>query len=739
MDGSRNFLTKTFAQKSGGPRRGGAQIDLLATMRRIRRGGAGGKENEGASPERRQPAGSSPSSTTPGKAAAPALTPRGLTLKKELVNATDGRAEMEMEYMNLLSSIESEKRVADELIESRTRERDGLAKNVEELEAVVKNLRGRVNAERDEHQKEVDRLRSDLEEKTSLLDEKDGQLETAREALKTSAKQKDDDSSSSSSISQQEASLMLKQVEGAMSRLDEETQRFHNEMETLRRQRDEARSKAQHEEEATAQAQSCVADLRAQLAGKDDDIEAFKKALAESQESSVSQQEAALLRVQVDDTMQRLDEETIRFQKEKESLRKQRDEAEKKAQKEEAFFAESQSASADLQARIVVKDREIESLKGTLAKSREYSDSLKAEAKELRQQFEKEADRAENLSQELEAIQMARSLTRTSSPTDIEKTLEREKQHAADREEIDRLNAALADRDSRLCEKDAEIESLQASLRDSIEQSEALVEQVRRLRKRRDDASSETSSREGRQDKEAQDLRAHALESDAKIESLERTAAEANARNGELEAEIEDLRAHLDSASSLTSAADEDRLVAERLAADELRMQLEKKREENQRLRRDLEELCESMKDLASARREEMDEVQSQMSRKSSEVSMKDKEIKILKLTLEEENLKHRNELDRYKAKVRALEPGPEQDSSVEDLRRKNSYLRSQLASQTMEADKLRARVQTLLHAGDSSRVIEVLRSRNETLKQEAAKWKRRYDGLENSIKRVSV
>jgi len=698
-------------------------------MRRIRRG-AGGKENAGPNTEREGP---SPSSSVPGASALPVL-----TLKKELANAKDGRAEMELEYMNLLSSIESEKKVSDELIESRTRERDDLKKSVEELEAMVKNLRCRVNAERDEHLKEVDRFRSELEGTNSLLNEKDCQLKTAQETLNTAvAKQKGESDSSTSSVSQQDAALMLQQVQGAMRRLDEETSRFHKEMETMRRKRDEARAKAQHEEEASTKAWAEVSDLKAQLAGKDKDIESLEKTLATSQESSQSEQDASLLREQAENAPRRLDEETIRFQKEKESLRKQRDEAAKKAQKKEASVAESQSATAGLHSRIIMKDREIESLKSTLSKSKEYSESLKVEAREARERLESESDRADQLTQELEAIQMARSLTRSSPTMDMQTSLERERQHATNREEIDRLNKLVADRDALLVERDAKIETLQSSLKGSIEQSEALVEQVRRIReKQQGDSLSEASSREERQDKEVQEWKARAAESEGKLESLERAAAEAKVCNGELEVELEDLREQL--GSGLGDCVD-DRLLAERIAADELRSQLEKKREENLGLRRDLEELCESMKGLASARREELDEVQSQMSRKSTEMSMKEKEIQILKLSLEEECLKHRSELDLYRAKLCALEPRPEQDSAVEELRRKNSQLRSQLASQAVESDKLRAKVQTLLHAGDSARVVEVLRSRNETLKQEAEKWKRRYNGLENSIKRVSI
>jgi len=857
----------------------------------MRRGAAVGGGKENANPDVVSP---SPSKADSSDAAA--------DLKKELANATAGRAEMELEYMNLLSSIESEKRAADELLERRTKERDLLKGEVEELEAVVKNLKGRVDGERDDRRMEVERLREEMDRTAALLDEKGGQLRAAQKALKAATENKD-----GSSASKQETALLLQQVKGAMSRLDEETARFQKESKELQRQRDEARKKAQHEEEAAAQSRSAVADLEAQMAKKENDIAALQVAVAKSHESSVSQQEAAVLRKQVEaamkqldtettrfqkekeslrikmdeadkssersraevsslctqietknnaikelqkslsmtkessvsqqevdvlreqvegavrrldeetagfqkekedlhkqrdyaersaarseaeasdlraqisekdkkiedletalaesnkssvslaeaavlrdqveDAMKRLDEESIRFQKEKESLCKQRDDAKKSAQKEEAVLAESQSVTADLQARIVVKDREIESLKGTLAKSREYSDALKAETKELSRKLEVESERAEDMSQELEAIHTVRSLSRA-PPPNIEQTLERERQHAADREEIDRLNALIAERDGQVGERDAEVEALQQSLRDSIEQSEILMGEVRRLQEERrseEDSNSpppsvaETKGSESSRE-EMRELRARWLESEAMLESMERSAAEANARNGELEAEVEELRAQLAAeASRALSSEDGDLIKEERAKADKLRLQVEKKREENMQLKSDLEDLCESMKDLASARREEMDEVQSQISRRSHEVEKKEKEIELLKVTLKEQRLTFRNELDMYKARVRSLEPSPEQESTIVDLRRANSHLQSQLASQTVEADKLRARVHTLLHSGDSSRVVEVLRSRNEALKQEAARWRRKYDGLENSIKRVSV
>ena len=63
------------------------------------------------------------------------------TLRRKLRDITNGRAEMEREYMNLLSSVENEKRTMAELLRARERERDSLNGTVSSLKAEVKDLR----------------------------------------------------------------------------------------------------------------------------------------------------------------------------------------------------------------------------------------------------------------------------------------------------------------------------------------------------------------------------------------------------------------------------------------------------------------------------------------------------------------------------------------------------------------------------------------------------------------------
>lgn len=123
--------------------------------------------------------------------------PAYLSLKKRLADVTSGKAEMEVEYMNIIAKLENEKREAVEALEAQVKESDNAIailkqrshsseENATLHQAEMDALRKKLERSAAAHQTEISRLQRELSLKDAQVEEKRKETEVMRGTLRDS-------------------------------------------------------------------------------------------------------------------------------------------------------------------------------------------------------------------------------------------------------------------------------------------------------------------------------------------------------------------------------------------------------------------------------------------------------------------------------------------------------------------------------------------------------------------------
>ena len=180
-------------------------------------------------------------------------------------------------------------------------------------------------------------------------------------------------------------------------------------------------------------------------------------------------------------------------------------------------------------------------------------------------------------------------------------------------------------------------------------------------------------------------------------------------------------------------------LASKNAAVDSMDQALAEKQGLIDRLSTEKEQLVLSMNDMTASRRDEIDELQNELMEMSTRAANQAREIQTLKMQLEDG--KHRKEeMERLRKRVRELSEQvanhgasagskPEEDQTVE-LEVENSKLRQMLRDATLSLKVAEEKIRDMGSANSSSKAMQVLRDRNVTLKFEVEKLTKKLKRL---------
>jgi chromosome segregation ATPase len=287
------------------------------------------------------------------------------------------------------------------------------------------------------------------------------------------------------------------------------------------------------------------------------------------------------------------------------------------------------------------------------------------------------------------------------------KVEEFERTHAADKDEISRLQRQVTTMEKQLEEGLYGLENLKANVsnREPVEEA------------------SENVPRENH----------HLL--DPQINKLQEELTSLRLSESEKEHKLQLLVKAMESMEADTETI----LASKNAAVDGMEQALAEKQGLIDRLSIEKEQLVLSMNDMTASRRDEIDELQNELMEMSTRAANQAREIQTLKVQLEDG--KHRKEeMDRLRKRVRELSEQvanqgvstgskPEEDRTVE-LEVENSKLRQRLRDASLSLKVAEEKIRDMGSANSSSKAMQVLRDRNVTLKFEVEKLTKKLKRL---------
>ena len=271
--------------------------------------------------------------------------------------------------------------------------------------------------------------------------------------------------------------------------------------------------------------------------------------------------------------------------------------------------------------------------------------------------------------------------------------------HAADKDEISRLQTQVSTMEKQLEESLSSVETMKVNLTNR-EQVETTVENVQRENH-------------------------HLL--DSQISKLQEELASLRDSESEKERKLQLLVKAMESMEADTETT----LVAKNAAVDNLEKTLAEKQGIIDRLSTEKEQLVLSMNDMTVSRRDEIDALQNELMEMSTRAANQAREIQTLKVQLEDGEYR-KEETDRLRKRVRELSEQvanraasksskPDADQTGE-LQVENSKLRQRLRDATVSLKVAEEKIRDLGAVNSSSKAMQLLRDRNVTLKFEVEK-----------------
>jgi hypothetical protein len=279
-----------------------------------------------------------------------------------------------------------------------------------------------------------------------------------------------------------------------------------------------------------------------------------------------------------------------------------------------------------------------------------------------------------------------------------------ERTHAADKQEISRLQTQVASMEKKLEESLSTLENFRMSSKNREELEEAIENNGQ--------SGNEHSSQIETLQKELTLVRFSETEKEQKLKMLAKAMES-------MEAEFQ------------TTSASKDTLV------DEMKQTLAEKHAMIDRLSNENEQLVLSIKDMTTSRRDEIDALRNELMEMSTRAANQAREIQTLKVQLEESEYR-KEEMDRLRKRVRDLSEqvannhgaNSADDDRAEKLQLENTALRQRLRDVNLALKRAEEKMRETVSHQTSSKAMQSLRDRNVTLKFEVEKLTRQLRKL---------
>jgi chromosome segregation ATPase len=340
------------------------------------------------------------------------------------------------------------------------------------------------------------------------------------------------------------------------------------------------------------------------------------------------------------------------------------------------------------------------------------------------------AERIEELEGEIEALEQSNTNLATEVPAQAQKDFDNETEALTTELHKCQMKMADLEMESSLKIKDLQnrIQSLEVELEEEKNEKESLHKCLE---------VSETAASE-----------APKLNAEINRLSSQLTAAQLNKANSDRES-LGKLRALEDEVEILEIEATEE-LAKKINEIDSLKVALERKEEDIQRLEKEKQLLCVSMNDASSSRKGELEELQAELLDMTTKTKTQGREIQTLKMKLEEHESRNDDISSKYQRRIQELE---EEIRIVNDTARKtygdrdsilqlkseNAQLRETLRDVKIERRQLKEKFDSLTQEKTASRSAQLIRERNNELQEEVEKLTKRLKKLEASVTRYAI
>jgi chromosome segregation ATPase len=469
------------------------------------------------------------------------------------------------------------------------------------------------------------------------------------------------------------------------------------------------------------------------------------------------------------------------YQQEIQRLRAQLKQKTKTGNTSSSFFEEKKTdrdGDADLRNELMKREEELERL---LAMHHKYEDETEEELGRLRSQVDALQSELESAMTKIESLQRelcGSGMDRKSIQRKL-KTLESElaiskAQYADVMVEHAEQVKELEDKIERL-ESNCAVSSSEAQARSDLDDDKkTLTEELNKSQIQRADFEIETSMKVKDLENRIQSLGVELEEEKKEKESLQKCLKAAEAASSD----APKLNAEIDRLSSLLTAAqlnktNSDREDMEKLRqleeefeileleatedlakkADEveaLKVQLERKEEDIQRLEKEKHQLCQSINDATSSRRDEMEELQADLLDMTTKTKTQGREIQTLKMKLEEYEARKEDVSAKLNRRIRELEAEIRQlndnarktygdRDSLLQFKSENAQLRETLRDVKIERRNLKEKLDSLMQERSTSHSAQLIRDRNNELQDEVDKLTKRMKKMEANITRFAI